>query len=139
MTFNEAETARDTEGKFAPKTGAAAEVALDDDEVAFYRREVAESFERGIITLTDMVETAKERTAHPTRLIGKRDGLVKVWERQGDRIQNAKSLHDVAAIIGFIRLESPSEPDAAEGEKEGEELAISYLRGLARHLPDDGK
>ncbi len=105
-----------------------------DEALAFYQREVAETFERGIITLTDMAETSPTPSA---RLEGKRDGLIKVWEAQGERIRHAKSLNDLAYIIGFIRLASPTEVDAAEGEKEGEELAIGYLRSFAKYLSED--
>lgn len=133
MTFSENDQPRADDGTFAAKTGSAPEVGLDET-IAYYQREVVESFERGIQVMTDMAETAKH---DKQRIAGKRDGLAKVWERQGDRIRNAKSLRDLAAIIGFIELESPSATDIAEGEREGEILAVSYLRQLVRYLPEE--
>lgn len=124
---------RHEDGTFAAKTGSAPEVELDE-RLFYYQREVVESFERSIQVMTDMAETAKH---DKPRIAGKRDGLMKVWERQGDRIRNAKSLRDLAAIIEFIELESPAAADVAEGEREGEALAVSYLRQLVRYLPDE--
>lgn len=129
MTFSEIEQPRAEDGTFAAKAGSAPEVELAET-LTHYQREVIESFERGIQVMTDMAETAKH---DKQRIAGKRDGLVRVWEHQGDRIRNAKSLRDLAAIIGFIKLESHSE---TEGEREGETLAISYLQQLVRYLPD---
>lgn len=135
---NSAQQPRADDGTFAAKTGSAAEMTLSeslravelDETIAYYQREVVETFERAIHTMTDMVETSKDSE----RLTGKRDGLVKAWERQGDRIRNAKSLRDLAAIIEFIRLEAE---DATDAEKQGAELAISYLRQFVKYLPEE--
>lgn len=126
---NPAQQPRADDGTFAAKTGSAPEVELDET-IAYYQREVAETFERAIHTMTDMVETSKDSE----RLTGKRDGLMKAWESQGDRIRNAKSLRDLAAIIEFIRLEAE---DATDAEKQGAELAISYLRQFVKYLPEE--
>lgn len=135
---NPAQQPRADDGTFAAKTGSAAEMSLSeslravelDETIAYYQREVVETFERAIHTITDMVETSKDSE----RLTGKRDGLVKAWGRQGDRIRNAKSLRDLAAIIEFIRMEAENATDA---EKQGAELAISYLRQFVRYLPEE--
>lgn len=145
---NPAQQPRADDGTFAAKTGFAAEMSLSEslravggdrpqapevelgENIAYYQREVVETFERAIHTMTDMVETSKDSE----RLTGKRDGLVEAWERQGDRIRNAKSLRDLAAIIEFIRLEAE---DAADAEKQGAELAISYLRQFVKYLPEE--
>ena len=129
MTFSENDQPRANDGTFAAKTGSAPEVGLDET-IAYYQREVVETFERGIYTMTDMVENS----APSERLTGKRDGLAKTWERQGDRIRNAKSLRDLATIIGFIELETEDAPD---GERQGAQLAVSYLRQFAGYLPDE--
>lgn len=102
------------------------------DTRTVFQREAAESFERGIATLTDMAEGTKPEAAE--RIIAKRNALAAVWERQGDRIQNVTSLNDLAAIIGFITLEGEDRVDASEGTLQGETLAISYLRNLVSFL-----
>ena len=119
---------RHSDGTFATKTGSAPEVGLDDD-IAYYQREVSESFRRGILTLSDMAETSQDSA----RIASKRDGLAKAWDRQGDRIRNAKTARDLAAIIGFIQLEAE---DASDNERQGAELAVSYLQQFSRWLPN---
>lgn len=103
------------------------------DTRTVFQREAAESFERGIATLTDMAEGQTDPTA-VARVTDKRDALAAVWERQGDRIQNVRSLNDLAAIIGFITLEGEDRVTSSEGTLQGEALAVSYLRSLVTFL-----
>lgn len=100
-----------------------------------FQREAADAFQRGIATLTDLASAQTEPSA-AARVTAKRDALASVWERQGDRIQNAKSLDDVAAIIGFITMEGSDRVESNEGTLQGEALAVSYLRSVAATFLD---
>lgn len=114
-----------------------AQTTETEENLAYYRREVVETFERAITTLDDMVENSGKTGDDLNRLRNKARALETVWNRQGDRIENAKSLNDLAAIIGFIYIGATDPKLAADGEREGIELAISYLRQFARYLPEN--
>lgn len=114
-----------------------AQTAETDENLAYYRREVVETFERAIMTLGDMVENSGKTGDSFDRLRNKARALETVWNRQGYRIENAKSLNDLAAIIGFIYIGATDPKNAAVGEREGVELAVSYLRQFARYLPEN--
>lgn len=90
---------------------------------------ITEDIEDGIANLRDMAERATS-VSEGQRLAAKAEAVAYAWERQRERLLEPANhnIENIAAIIGFIRIEG----EAANKSEQGTNLLISYLRNAAR-------
>lgn len=102
---------------------------IDNMQTITFAEVIEEDIEDGIANLQDMAERATN-VQEGQRLAAKAEAVAYAWSRQKERLLEPANhnIENIAAIIGFIQVEA----EAANKDRQGTELLVSYIRNAAR-------